>query len=367
MSIGGVEKVIINTLTGLDYSKFDVSLFIMYKTGGERTNIDKIPKCVKISYLFQIPIKAIYQKILYLLFLFIPRIMNNFIIKENYDVIVTTKDVFSYPVIFNNCVKIMWVHGGLEHLETEKNSFSTVLKRWRQKKFYKKFNEIIFLTAAAKKRFEIKYNIKEKCHILLNPINSREIIELSIESINDYKFSDNITIVCSCRLSPEKGVVRLINATERLINEGYDFNLLILGDGPEKNKINKIISNNKLLSKNVTLLGFKENPYKYLRKSSLYVSPSLTEGFALSIAEAIILELPIMSTLCNGPSEVLENGKFGMLVENSENGLYEGLKSFILKPNLINFYKHKSRLRKNFFTYEKNIKEFEELISRDIM
>lgn len=160
------KKLFVNTLNGLDYSIFDVTLIIMYKTKKEEINLIKIPKNVNIQYLFNKPVKVIYQRMLYYLFMLFPhKFMNNFIVKEDYDIIVTTKDMFSYPISANKCYKVMWIHGGLEHLETEKSVIAN-FKRWVQKRTYSKFDKIILLTNAAKKRFGNKYNLEvDRLHV----------------------------------------------------------------------------------------------------------------------------------------------------------------------------------------------------------
>lgn len=364
MSIGGVERVIVNTLNGIDYSKFDVTLFIMYKTQGEKININKIPKSVRIEYLFTKPIKGVYKRILYYVMVLFPHLMTNKITRKNdWDVIITTKDMFSYPISASKGYKIMWVHGGFEHFETEKPNMFINFKRWLQKCTYNKFDKIILLTNAAKERFCNKYNLKEKSYVLNNPINTIEIERLANEGVSDYEFEHCVNLVCSSRLSIEKGVDRLVNSCSKLIKEGYKFKLIILGDGPEKGKLNELILEEPLLAKNVSILGFKDNPYKYISKCDIYVSPSLTEGFSLSIAEAIVLGLAILSTDCKGSAEMIDNGRFGLLVDNSENGVYEGLKKMLSMPELIDYYKLKSKERKEYFSYEKNIKLLEDIIN----
>jgi glycosyltransferase involved in cell wall biosynthesis len=366
MTIGGVEKVIIDTLIGLDYSKFNVTLFIMYKTGQEETNLAKIPDTVKIKYLFKKPIIGFYQRILFYILMFFPHsIIRNLLVKEEFDIVVTTKDIFSYPFSSSNAYKVMWIHGGLEYLEVRQATFLNKLKIRYKKYTYSKFNQILLLTDVTKNRFCEYYSLKEKCNVLHNPINDREILRLSEENVNDYIYWEGITIVCSCRLSIEKGVSRLLRACAKLANEGYLFHLLILGDGPEKQKLSEIVLSNELLRDKVEFLGFKDNPYKYMKKCNIYVSPSLSEGFSLSIAEAIILELPILSTECHGPSEILKNGEYGLVVKNSEEFIYDGLKRMLSSPDLIDFYKDKSKIRKDFFAYEKNIRLFENLISSE--
>lgn len=366
MSIGGVEKVIVNTLNGLDYSRFHVTLLIMYKTEKEKINLKKIPDKVKICYLFNNPVNGLLKKIIFYLFMFFPHILiNKFLVKEKYDIVVTTKDIFAYPISVNKSHKVMWVHGGLEYLEEEKSTLLNSLKRNYKKYTYSKFNRIILLTDTVKERFCNIYGLEENCIVVQNPINHYEIANLSNDSVNDFKFNDTLNIVCSCRLSVEKGVHRLINSCSQLLKEGYDFHLLIIGDGPEKAKLRELTLKDELLNSKVTFLGFKENPYKYLRNCHLYVSPSLTEGFPLSIAEAIILGLPILSTDCNGPSEMLDRGSYGLIVENNEIGLTNGLRKILSNPELLDYYMTQSKKRKKYFLFERNIRVLEQAISGD--
>lgn len=364
MALGGVEKVIVTTLNGIDYSKFDVTLFIMYRTEGEKNNIKKIPPQVKIKYLSENPIKGSYQKILFYFFMFFPaKIMNRLIINEKYDVIITTKDIFTYPISVNKCCKIMWVHGGLEYLEDETKSIVNKLKRRHKKFIYNRFDKAVFLTEKTKKIFYEKYGMENKCYVLNNPINSNEIIKLANKPVLDYEFNNEFTIVCNCRLSIEKGLNRLLSSCEKLIKEGYKFKVLIIGEGLERANLTRMVTNSPFLKEKVTFLGFKENPFQYIKKCSLYVSSSLTEGYSLSIAEAIILELPILSTSCNGPLEILNNGEYGLLVENNEEELYKGLKKLFSNPQLLEYYKTKSKERKDFFTYQKSIERLEEILT----
>lgn len=363
MSPGGVESVIVNTLQGLNYAKFDATLFIMYKKVEEKDNLRKIPACVKIQYLFQKQPKKYLQIILYYLMILLPPfITNKFLVREPFDIIVTTKDVFTFPISAAKCKKVMWIHSGLEHLRTEKITVGNKLKNAIKESKYRKFDNIILLTNQAKESFCTKFTLRSKCYVMPNPINSEVIETLAKEPVTDYIFKPGLTIVCSSRLSIEKGVDRLIKVCDRLMKQGYEFHVLILGDGPEKPHLHNLLSTNSLLKEKITILGYKENPFKYMSQSSLYVSPSYTEGFSLSIAEAMIAGLPILSTHCNGPAEILDNGKYGLLVDNNENGMFEGLKEIVSTPHLLEEYRMKSTERKAIFNYKTTIELFEEII-----
>lgn len=87
---------------------------------------------------------------------------------------------------------------------------------------------------------------------------------------------------------------------KRLVTEGFDFELWILGDGEQRTNLNRYIKDNRL-GCYVKLWGFKSNPYKYLKVCDYFISSSRSEGFSLVIAEAMILGLPVLSTYCSGP------------------------------------------------------------------
>ncbi|MBM7618268.1 glycosyltransferase involved in cell wall biosynthesis [Bacillus tianshenii] len=363
MSNGGVEKVITNTLKGIDKSKYKITLYVMYKTKAQ--NIKSIPDHVEIKYLFKKSVRGSYQRIWFYLLMFAPpTLMRKFIIgNEKYDIVVTTKEIFSHPIRNYKSKKILWFHGGFDHLKKEKKTIINNIKHWYKYNTFKRFDNILLLTKNSKRLFCQHYNLKEKCNVLYNPINDREIINLSNEKVHDYNFSSNVTIICSSRLSKEKGLERLLSCCNSLLKEGYKFKLVLLGDGSEKKKLKTIILNSPLLLKNVSMLGYKENPYKYIRNSNIYVSPSHSEGFSLSIAEAIILGVPVISTNCNGPAEILDNGTYGLLVDNSDIGIYKGLKEVLSKPRLLEELKRKSIDRKKFFSFYENIKKFEDIIN----
>ena len=61
-------------------------------------------------------------------------------------------------------------------------------------------------------------------------------------------------------------------------------------------------------------------------ESDVFVCSSRAEGFSLVIAEAMVLGIPVVSTECSGPNELLQEGRCGILIENSEEGLYQGIK-----------------------------------------
>ena len=109
--------------------------------------------------------------------------------------------------------------------------------------------------------------------------------------------------------------------------------------------------------------GFKKNPYKYLKKADCFVCSSRSEGFSLVIAEAMMLGIPVISTYCSGPNELLEEGKYGLLVDNNEEDLYRGIKSIIEDEKLRMYYKQQAIIGGEQINLRKAMQQIELLIS----
>ena len=77
----------------------------------------------------------------------------------------------------------------------------------------------------------------------------------------------------------------------------------------------------------------------------------------------MILGLPVISTNCSGPNELLDFGQFGYMVENNEEALYEGLKEIINNDEKLKYYKKKSNERVEFFNYRNRIKIIENILN----
>jgi glycosyltransferase involved in cell wall biosynthesis len=112
----------------------------------------------------------------------------------------------------------------------------------------------------------------------------------------------------------------------------------------------------------VTLTGSQSNPYSVMRGRSLYVCSSQYEGYNLAIAEAMVLGLPVVSTRCAGPIEILQDGNYGHLCENSEEGIYQAIKGFLLCPDQREQYARLSLERQSVFQKEAIMKQIDQLL-----
>ena len=115
----------------------------------------------------------------------------------------------------------------------------------------------------------------------------------------------------------------------------------------------------------MSILGFKDNPYKYMKSSDLFVCSSISEGFSLVIGEAMAVGVPVISVDCSGPNEVLDFGKYSKLVNNNEVDLYNGIKEIINDKLMYEKYKIKARERGKMFSISNFINVVEDILDEN--
>lgn len=130
----------------------------------------------------------------------------------------------------------------------------------------------------------------------------------------------------------------------------------------QRENLEKIVKEKKLTDSFI-FLGFKENPYKYMSKCDIYVCSSRREGFSTAVTEALVIGLPCVSTNCSGAYELLgRNDEYGIVTENSEEGIYFGLKKMLLDRQLFDCYKKQAELRGKKFNMSETVKAVEDMV-----
>lgn len=170
-------------------------------------------------------------------------------------------------------------------------------------------------------------------HVIHNGIPISE--EQSVRSPNtslDQKILDfcekGFTIGSIGRLSAEKGYRYLVEALDILIKEGIDARLIIIGEGRERNSLERAVAHYGL-AENVIMPGYRENARDYLPYFKVFAVSSLTEGLPVTILEAMHAKIPIVATRVGGIPEVLQDNHGGLLVEPlSPKNLSEAIRLF---------------------------------------
>lgn len=139
---------------------------------------------------------------------------------------------------------------------------------------------------------------------------------------NDYK------VMTMGRLSPEKGFDNLIKAFSGIVEANPNARLYILGDGPLKHQLNKLIESLNL-SEHVFLMGQKRNPFNIMKDCELFVLPSYYEGQSMVLLEALTVGIDILASDIPANQYVLDYGKYGMLSFNDSESLQASIQQFI--------------------------------------
>ncbi len=181
--------------------------------------------------------------------------------------------------------------------------------------FYNKADSIIAVSKHVcddlVKNFKIN---KKRIHIINNPIDINRSNYLSNEEVAEEFFNEDAPIILSVgRLSKEKGVEYLLKAFS-LLKDRSNARLVILGEGKEEANLKKL-SKELGIDKKVFFLGFKDNPYKYMKRSTIFVFPSLYESFGIAMVEAMSCGVPVIATKSyEGIENIIEHERTGLLV-----------------------------------------------------
>ena len=221
------------------------------------------------------------------------------------------------------------------------------------KKQLKQFDKILCVSDSCKQAFEKTYpTLKDKADYLYNFSNNEEIAEKSKEDSKFNKVKDRINLISVSRLSEEKGFLRSLKILKSLIDNGQDnFCWHILGDGPDKSKIEEFVKNNKMQD-HVILYGNQPNPYPYIKQADLFYLGSYHEAAPMVYAEAMTLRVPVLTTNTASANELV--GNKGFVCENTEEDIFKQLSNLLANPKEI----EKKKKELNNYCYDnQKIKE----------
>jgi len=366
---GGAEKVLVTFLKNLPKDKYEIDLLLNLYSGKYLT---EIPEWINIFYLNKgemittnrpkdIPKKAkrvIYQSILKRF----PKLLYKWILKnKKYDIEFAAIHGFRDEILnspIKSSKKIIWIHNDLR-----KTHFHHYTDKEIQKFFG--FDKILVISEQIQKDFEnLARNQDEKNRIarIYNPLDTEEILKKSRLNAEKYNFDENIpTFVSVGTVFPQKGFDRLLKVHKKLLDGGFKHKILIIGDGYDFPNI-KTLKTELNVDQTATLLGFTDNPYPYFKKADFYILSSRYEGFPTVLFEAITLKKNIIATEVSGVSEMLENGKLGLIIENSEEGIYLGMKKALTEPKSFIKFQNELEHYKMSFNLENSVHSIMKII-----
>jgi glycosyltransferase involved in cell wall biosynthesis len=360
LSAGGAQKSLVNLLSQIDFTKFNVDLFLFNKNG---IFINSIPKEVRVlelpnnlnkfnsnlnssvkSFIKSGQVKLAYSRVMFTIknrlirdkaiseqyaWKYKSRVMDT--PKKKYDVAIGYLEKSSIYFIVDKVKakkKIGFIHNDYDKLG---------MKPEFDDKYFEQLDNIVTVSEECGKVLRERFpRHKKKVEVIYNIISPSLINAMSEQRI-DMNYS-GVKIVSVGRLCYQKGFDMALKACKALVKDGYEVRWYIIGEGEERERLEKMIEYNNLEDK-FSLLGIRENPYPYIRKADIYVQSSRFEGKAIAIDEAKILHKPIIATNFSTVRDQIIDEVNGLVVDMNAKSLYEGIKRLIndlrLKEKLV--------------------------------
>lgn len=318
LSGGGAERVLVDLLKKLNPNEYDVSLLTIL--GGVYQK--DIPSYVKHKCLVKnanTRLDVFWGKVLFHL----PRwIFALLFLRGKFEVEVAYIEGYAtrfLSALRTKAKKIAFVHCDVSN----KNMISSFYRNKEEcLREYNQFNKVCFVSEQARCGFINAIGNLSNAVVVHNIIDYDKIKSLSKIPVDKIYTTKGLKLISVGRLTEVKGYKRLLQVLAELKGK-YDFELWILGEGEQREELESYIQENNLDC--VHLLGFCQNPYPYIRQADFLVSSSFSEGYSTVVAEAVALGIPVLTTSTAGMSEILLNGRLGSIVENTTEGLKQGL------------------------------------------
>ena len=350
LDVGGIETALVTLLKYL-VKDYDITLVLEKKQG---MFLEDLPKEIKIITYTPSSIKLNFiRKAINFIkqFIFKLKYKNKYDFSANFATYSMPASFVARTASKNNAI---WIHNN--YMNFYDNNIGQYRKFFKTLKI-QNFKKIVFVSELDKKVFIAQFpELIKNTLVCNNLINYERIQKLSNEKIPDEdlekifgKGYKNITkedkkvlnssnslaknkipifINVGRHDEKQKKISRIIEATEKLNKQGFDFKVLLIGKGTNTKDYQNLIKEKKL--NNIIMLGAKKNPYPYFKLSDCFILSSQFEGYPVVFVEAQILGLPILTTNVSDSKKDID-GIYGQVVENSEKGVYKGMKQVLEK------------------------------------
>lgn len=357
---GGAEKVLVTFLKNLPENLYEIDLLLNLYSG---KYLAEVPEWINIIYLNKgemittnrlqdVPEKAyrvVYQKFLKKFPDFLYQIKLK---RKVYDIEFAAihgmrDEILDSPLLSSK--KIIWIHNDLSQI-----------KSYTPQEIRKFFGFDVIMVISDKIKDLFLHYAKDdferaKIKKISNPLDTELIVRQSEKPLAKEVFKENMPSFISVgTVFPQKGFDRLAHAHKKLLDEGLLHQIIIIGDGYDFQNQKKLV--HELGVEDTFLMpGFCDNPYPYFRRADFFVLSSRYEGFPTVLSEAIVLKKNIIATEVSGVNELLQNGELGLMVGNSESGIYSGLKQALEHPESFDKFQQKLRNYQMPFTLPNSV------------
>lgn len=369
LSMGGMERVLVNYANLFSRRGWDVTVFNL--THDDEAIVSHFDPSVKYHKHF-IPVKSIkrcgIKNILKLNFRLCDwhrwvatrsaEYLHSKFVTEHFDVEVAFSGFPTYKIVSgadaSRTVTAGWIHG-----ELQPDSYKPIRTYEEAAAIMGRLQKLICVSEGALSTVSKIYGRTEGLYVVHNPSDRSSILRMSQEKGCPEK--ERFTFINVSRfIEKHKGFLRMLSACKRLNDEGFLYDLWLVGDGVDFDMVKEAVERDHI--DNVHLLGRQDNPYKFMRGADMYLCASYSEGFSMVMMEAIILALPMLTTRVPGAAEMLADGEYGLIVDNTEEGLYEGMKRILSDPSLYEHYRMKAQERKDYLSEDSVMDKLEAIL-----
>ena len=353
---GGIEKVTLDIVNNLDPEKYDITVQTFWYGGHCQSQVKPYVKVI--PFFFRRYVRGIIRLIEYLP----PKLLYRMFVRGKYDVEIACSDGGAAKVISGSTNpdsrKICWVHMDVVERGSKLREFQNAETA---RPIYNRFDLIVPVSEACKEKFITKFGDCYPMQVVRNPMPVADILRKSNEFCPDFS-KEKKNIVCVGRLVEQKGFDRLIQAVNIAKRKSdTPFHVYIIGEGPQRGKLEDAISRLDL-EREITLLGFCENPYPYLKQADIFLLSSRDESFSLVVGESLIVGTPVIATDCSGVCEWLKNDYYGMVFPNSCEGILDGLMHVLNDFDSLKKYRERLSEVPDEISFEQGIQSFESVL-----
>lgn len=350
MKMGGAENVLCNLVNHLDPTKFEITVQTIWpnESGQQFREGIRLRSCYRkhdrwTNWLMRL---EAHLKLTYPLR-----------IRDDYDVECAFLEFAPTKILAastnRKAKKAAWVHCDLRKVAEDWGTDISGCRSW-----YQQFDKVVCVSQDVRKSYQELFPDAAGSMVLHNVVNDAAIREKASLPLPEGTALRRRTVVSVGRLESQKNYDGLLRIHNRLMKEGYKYDLWILGKGGQREQLEEYIRAEGLRD-SVKLLGYVENPYPYLREAEYLVCSSKYEGFSTFVTEGLILGKAIVTTDCTGMKEQLGDSEFGLITPNDEESLYQGMKKMLSDDSLRKHYEEKALQRGKLFSAQHLVHETE--------
>ncbi len=349
---GGAERVLIDILRNIDYSRYEVDLAVICRGGAL---MDEVPAQVNVielwnGYSWDYKLAFRLSKWFRCNWLF-SRKMNGPKLRCDYDIEISFLEGMPLKLgalRTTKAKKATWVHADLFTHRYEVTQFYP----GEEAKDYDRMDYVVNVSKDCEDAFKKRFpNCKAEHRVIYNPIDRKKIQGMADEYTIEAGKDNRLTVITVGRVTPQKKPERLLQVAQLAKEAGLPVRFKWVGDGELRRQMERL-RDEMGQHDTVEFVGFVKNPYPHIKTADIMMVTSDFEGFCLVICEAMCLGVPVISTRTAGPCEILGENEYGVLTGFEPADLFAALKRWYDNPEERKAFARKALSRPDTYSVE---------------